>query len=78
MLFCKEFYQKKLNIAKLYFNHDIDPDHSCQFWICRDCIKIKRLSKINELCPNCGKFLITFSKINRIFRYYKWKTKKNN
>ena len=76
--FCKEFYQKKLNIAKLYFNHDIDPDHSCQFWICRDCIKIKRLSKINELCPNCGKFLITFSKINRIFRYYKWKTKKNN
>ena len=73
--FCKEFYQKKLNIVRLFCNSDIDPDHSCQFWICLDCYKKKCKNNYNELCPNCGNFFITFSKLRRIFRYYRWKAK---
>ena len=75
--FCKEFYQKKLNIVRLLCNSDIDPDHSCQFWICLDCYE-KRLKNNNELCPNCGKFIISFSKLRSLFRYHKWKKNMKN
>ena len=74
--FCKEFYQNKLNIVRLYCNHDIDPDHSCQFWICLFCYK-KRRKNSDEVCPNCGKFLISFSKLRSFYRYYRWKTQQN-
>ena len=71
--FCTDFYQKKLNIVKLFCNPDFDPDHTCQFWICRDCYKNKKRIKRNELCPNCGKFIINFSQLSRIYRYLRWK-----
>ena len=74
--FCKEFYAKKLNIVKLFCNPDFDPDHSCIFWICKDCyFNKKKNNKDNEeeLCPNCGKFYINFTQLYRIFRYYKWR-----
>ena len=71
--FCKEFYKKKLNIVKLFCNPDLDPDHSCLFWICRDCYYNKCKIKLNELCPNCKKFTINFTQTMRIFKYYKWK-----
>ena len=71
--FCTDFYQKKLNIVKLFCNPDFDPDHTCQFWICRDCYKNKKKIKRNELCPNCGKFIINFSQLSRIYRYLRWK-----
>ena len=73
--FCKEFYIKKLNIVKLFCNPDYDPDHSCQFWICRDCYNNRKNEPKDILCPNCGKFKISFSKISRIYRYYRWKKK---
>ena len=74
--FCKEFYIKKLNIVKLFCNPNYDPDHSCQFWICRDCYKKENKNEI--LCPNCKKFKISFKKIYRIYRYYQWKAQNGN
>ena len=71
--FCTDFYRKKLNIVKLFCNGDFDPDHTCQFWICRDCYWEKSKRNLNEKCPNCGKFFINFSRLSQIFRYYKWK-----
>lgn len=74
--FCKEFYEKKLNIVKLFCNPDFDPDHSCIFWICKDCYfnkKKNNMDNMEELCPNCGKFYINFTQLYRIFRYYKWR-----
>ena len=68
--FCKEFYQKKLNIVKLFCIPKFYPDHSCLFWICRDCYYKKREKKSHELCPNCGKFYINFTKIIGLFKLY--------
>lgn len=76
--FCREFYQKKLNIVKLFCNPDFDQDHTCQFWICRDCYFYKSKKKYNEICPNCGKFYVNFSRLGNIFRYLKWKKDKDN
>ena len=73
--FCKDFYQKKLNIVKLFCNPDKDPEHSCIFWICRDCYNKKRENNFNELCPNCKKFEINFTHLRRIFRYYNLRNK---
>ena len=75
--FCRDFFSKKLNIVKLFCNPDFDSDHTCQFWICRDCFKAKRKENIHEICPNCGKFTITFSQLNSIYRYYRWKIDNN-
>ena len=75
--FCTDFYQKKLNIVKLFCNPDFDSDHRCQFWICRDCYQNKKRIKRNELCPNCQKFIINFWQLNRIYRYLKWKKHRN-
>ena len=74
--FCTDFYRKKLNIVKLFCNGDFDSDHTCQFWICRDCYWEKSKKRTDEICPNCGKFFINFSKLYRMFRYLRWK--KNN
>ena len=71
--FCKEFYEKKLNIIKLFCNPDFNPDHTCQFWICRDCYYYKLRGRGNEICPNCGKFYINLYKLSRIYRYYRWR-----
>ena len=74
--FCNDFYNKQSNIVKLFCNPDYDSDHTCQFWTCGDCYKtkIKGNDKI-EKCPNCGKFLVNFSKLIRIFTYLRWKKK---
>ena len=71
--FCREFYEKKLNIVKLFCNPDSDSDHTCQFWICRDCYYGKCRRRGNEICPNCGKFYINLSRLISIRRYYRWK-----
>ena len=66
--FCyRGFFKKKLNIVRLYCIDDTD--HSCIFWICRDCYKSKsRISK-QELCPNCEKFIVDFTRLKSIFRF---------
>jgi len=76
--FCTDFFQKKLNIVKLFCNPDYDSDHTCQFWICRDCYINKKRSQIkNVICPNCKKFVVNFTKLNSIYRYYYWKEQQN-
>ena len=74
--FCTDFYYKQSNIVKLFCNPDYDSDHTCQFWTCFDCYetKIKGNDKIEKF-PNCGKFLVNFSKLFSIFTYLKWKNK---
>ena len=64
--FCKDFYKNKLNIVKLYCVED--EDHSCQFWICLVCFLRMSKKKFPVQCPNCGFFLINFSKLRSIFR----------
>ena len=71
--FCKDFYNRKSNIVKLFCNPDYDSDHTCQFWTCRQCYLNNKSKKKDELCPNCGKFLINFSKLIRIYVYLRWK-----
>ena len=68
--FCKDFYAKKLNIVRLFCNPEIDPEHTCQFWICKDCYRHKFNYGTEEICPNCGKFKINFAKLKS---YSKWK-----
>ena len=69
--FCKDFYNKQSNIVKLFCNPDYD--HTCQFWTCENCYYKNKGNKKNEKCPNCGKFMINFSKLLRIFTYLRWK-----
>ena len=76
--FCQDFYSKKLNIVKLFCNPNIDPDHTCIFWICRDCYNKKMNDYYynyykDDICPNCGKFKINFSKLRSIYYYLKRK-----
>lgn len=68
--FCKDFYIKKSNIIRLFCNHKIDPDHTCQFWICRDCYFSSLKYGTEEVCPNCKRFRVNFSILKS---YYKWK-----
>ena len=68
--FCKDFYVKKLNIVRLFCNPEIDPEHTCQFWICKDCYRHKFNYGTEEICPNCGKFKINLAKLKS---YSKWK-----
>ena len=56
--FCKDFYAKKSNIVRLFCNKEIDPEHTCQFWICGNCYYNKLRYKDIEKCPNCGKFKV--------------------
>ena len=71
--FCKDFYDRKSNIVKLFCNPDDDSDHTCQFWTCKQCYFKNKKNEKDEECPNCGKFLINFSKVIRIFAYLRWK-----
>ena len=68
--FCKDFYINKSNIIRLFCNHKIDPEHTCQFWICRDCYFRNLKYGTKEVCPNCNKFIVNFSILKS---YYKWK-----
>ena len=71
--FCKDFYNRKENIVKLFCNPDYDSDHTCIFWTCKKCYFENKKNKKDEVCPNCGKFLVNFSKLKRIFAYLRWK-----
>ena len=72
--FCKDFYNKQLNIVKLFCSPDYDFDHTCQFWTCKPCYeRFKSKDNKDKECPNCGKFLINFSKLKGIFKYLKEK-----
>ena len=78
--FCQDFYAKKSNIVRLFCNEEIDPEHTCQFWICRNCYNsiIEYRNEYgcdNEPCPNCRKFLVNFSRLKSLS---KWKMKQNN
>ena len=68
--FCKDFYVKKANIARLFCNKEIDPDHACQFWVCKNCCTKKYMYSDIEVCPNCKKFKVDFRKLKS---YNKWK-----
>ena len=74
--FCKDFYNRKSNIVKLFCSPDDDSDHTCQFWTCKQCYFENKKNKKIEECPNCGKFLINFSKVVRILEYLR--SKKNS
>ena len=71
--FCKDFYNRKSNIVKLFCNPDYDSDHTCQFWTCKKCYFKNKKNTKDEVCPNCGKFMINFSNLIRIFYYLRWK-----
>ena len=71
--FCIDFYAKKSNIVRLFCNEAIDPEHTCQFWICKDCFFKKIRYRSIEICPNCKKFKINFSNLKS---YYKWMNEK--
>ena len=71
--FCIDFYAKKSNIVRLFYNEAIDPEHTCQFWICKDCFFKKIRYRSIEICPNCKKFKINFSNLKS---YYKWMNEK--
>jgi hypothetical protein len=73
--FCVDFYAKKSNIVRLFCNKEIDPEHTCQFWICRNCFYQKFHYGTDEICPNCKKFKVNFSKLKS---YYNWKMMKND
>jgi hypothetical protein len=69
--FCLDFYAKKANIVRLFCNKEIDPEHTCQFWICKYCFHNKlKYSNIYEICPNCKKFRISF-RILKSYNKYK-------
>ena len=69
--FCLDFYVKKANIVRLFCNKEIDPEHTCQFWICKYCFHNKlKYSNIYEICPNCKKFRISF-RILKSYNKYK-------
>ena len=74
--FCQDFYAKKSNIVRLFCNEEIDPEHTCQFWICRNCYnninKYRDKNRDIEPCPNCGKFFVNFSCLKSLT---KWKMK---
>ena len=72
--FCAEFFMKKSNIVRLFCNKEIDPDHTCQFWICKDCYEKKSKYNVNKNCPNCDKFIINFKNLKS---FYKWKNMQN-
>ena len=72
--FCAEFFMKKSNIVRLFCNKEIDPDHTCQFWICKDCYEKKSKYSIIDECPNCKKFKINFKNLKS---FYKWKNMQN-
>ena len=69
--FCQDFYRKKLNIVRLFCiderDPNINPEHTCQFWICKDCYFNKY--KMDEECPNCHKFIVNFAILKS---YKKW------
>ena len=72
--FCKDFFAKKSNIVRLFCNNDIEPEHTCEFWICRNCYYNKfQNNREEEVCPNCKKFKVNFSILKS---YYKWKINK--
>ena len=72
--FCKDFYAKKLNIVRLFCINErdpnINPEHTCQFWICKECYFKKYQNRNDEECPNCHKFMINFTILKS---YKKWK-----
>ena len=72
--FCKDFYAKKSNIVRLFCNKEIDPEHTCQFWICGNCYYNNLRYKDVEKCPNCGKFKVNFSNLKS---FTKWKNMQN-
>ena len=73
--FCTDFYTKKSNIVRLFCNKEIDPDHTCQFWICKYCYEKKLKYGTNEICPNCNKFKVDFKHLKSL---YKWLDMQNN
>ena len=72
--FCQDFYAKQSNIVRLFCNKEIDPDHACQFWICKDCFYKKYKYSDVEICPNCKKFKVNFSNLKS---YYNWMNSKH-
>ena len=71
--FCKTFkHNKKNKLWKYIFNNEFDPDHSCYFFICNDCVfNNKELNEDKKiLCPNCKKFFINFYNAEKIIDYY--------
>lgn len=76
--FCKDFYQKRLNITKLYCNnrpefqknYEIDKDHLCNFYICKECYERKK-RKGEEICPNCKRYYVNFGRLKSTYLLYK-------
>ena len=68
--FCTDFYAKKANIVRLFCNKEKDPEHTCQFWICRNCFYKKfKYCNSDEVCPNCKKFKINFRNLKSYNKY---------
>ena len=67
--FCKTFKQNpNYKLWKYIFNNKFDPDHSCYFIICNDCVynNEKLIEDKKILCPNCEKFFINFYNAEKI------------
>ena len=63
--FCRE---QKGKLMRIFFHREKDADHSCYFFMCDACVDDYRNADGDkvELCPNCGKFWVNFTKINYI------------